>query len=309
MRLANVRGRWHILAAGGGIDVAAASAGRFPADALGLLERWAEFRDWAAAADPAGAVPVAPADLLAPVPRPRQVFGIGMNYRDHADETGLGVPPVPSTFTKFPTCITGPHAEVALPPGDVDWEVELVVIMGRAAQRVAAEDAWDYVAGVCVGQDLSERRLQLTPPSPQFSLGKSHPGFGPTGPFLVTVDELDNPDDLALGCILNGEEVQKGRTRHMIFPVPELIARLSAVVELLPGDLIFTGTPAGVGLGRTPPRFLSPGDVLVSYVDQIGEITTQFAASPLPEAVPQAFGAGAAGSEGGVIDEQYQSGN
>ncbi len=286
MRLANVRGRWHILSDGGAVDVEAVSGGLFPADPLGLLERWTEFRDWAASANPSGTIPVASADLLAPVPRPRQVFGIGMNYREHADETGLGVPPVPSTFTKFPTCITGPHAEVHLPPGDVDWEVELVVIIGRTAQRVAAETAWDCVAGVCVGQDLSERRLQLTPPSPQFSLGKSYEGFGPTGPVVVTVDELDNPDDLVLGCILNGEEVQKGRTRDMIFPVPELIARLSAVVTLLPGDLIFTGTPAGVGLGRTPPRFLSPGDVLVSYIDQIGEITTQFAASPLPEAVP-----------------------
>lgn len=283
MRLANVHGRWHILTASGGADVAKASAGRYPADALGLLDRWAEFRDWASAADLAGVAPVDAADFCAPVPGPRQVFAIGMNYRDHADETGLGVPPAPSTFTKFPTCIVGPTAEVALPPGDVDWEVELVVIMGRTARRVPAERAWDFVAGLCVGQDLSERRMQLTPPSPQFSLGKSHPGFGPTGPVLVTVDELENPNDLVLGCILNGEEVQKGRTRDMIFPVPELIARLSAVVTLLPGDLIFTGTPAGVGLGRKPPRFLSPGDVLVSYIDQIGEITTRFAALPLPE--------------------------
>jgi 2,4-didehydro-3-deoxy-L-rhamnonate hydrolase len=280
MRLANVDGRWHILVPGGGVDVAKASSGRYPADALGLLDRWAEFRDWAAAADLAGAQPADVADFRAPVPRPRQVFGIGMNYRDHADETGLGVPSTPSTFTKFPTCIAGPEAEVTLPPGDVDWEVELVVIMGLTARRVPAERAWDYAAGVCVGQDLSERRMQLAPPSPQFSLGKSHPGFGPTGPVLVTADELDNPDDLVLGCVLNGEEVQKGRTRDMIFPVPELIARLSAVVTLLPGDLIFTGTPAGVGLGRKPPRFLSPGDVLVSYIDQIGEITTRFTAAP-----------------------------
>lgn len=279
MRLANLQGRSHLVVSGGAVDVQTASVGRFPADMLGLLEHWNEFRDWAATAELTEPVPVAAADMSAPVQRPRQVFGIGMNYRDHANETGLGVPPVPSTFTKFPTCISGPSAVVTLPPGDVDWEVELVVIMGRAAHRVQAEDAWHFVAGVCVGQDLSERRLQLTPPTPQFSLGKSYPGFGPTGPFLVSVDELDNPDDLTLGCILNGEEVQKGRTRDMIFPVPELIARLSAVVTLLPGDLIFTGTPAGVGLGRKPPRFLSPGDVLVSHIVQIGEITTRFAAS------------------------------
>jgi 2,4-didehydro-3-deoxy-L-rhamnonate hydrolase len=284
MRLANVRGRSHILTAEGSVDVAAASAGRFPSDVLPLLDRWDEFRQWAGSADlAAGGPPVPPVTgaYSAPVPCPRQVFAIGMNYRKHADETGLGTPVLsPSTFTKFPTCITGPRAEVTLPPGDVDWEVELVVIMGRKAHRVGAGAAWDYVAGLCVGQDISERKLQLAPPSPQFSLGKSHPGFGPTGPFLVTPDEVDDPDDIELGCTLNGEEVQKGRTRDMIFPVPELISRLSTVVTLLPGDLIFTGTPDGVGLGRNPQRFLSPGDVLISSIDQIGEITTQFTAAP-----------------------------
>lgn len=296
MRLANVQGRAHILVDGGGVDVAAASAGMFAADTLELLEHWAEFREWAASRRLGDAAPVAAEDLRAPVPRPRQVFAIGMNYREHANETQLGVPASPSTFTKFPTCITGPQAEVVLPPGDVDWEVELVVVLGRMARRVSPENAWDFVAGVCVGQDLSERRLQLTPPSPQFSLGKSHAGFGPTGPFVVTPDELGNPDDVALGCRLNGEEMQKGRTRDMIFPVPELIARLSAVVTMLPGDLIFTGTPAGVGLGRKPPRFLSPGDVLVSYIDQVGEITTRFAVLPAQAGTPQVPRAGAAGS-------------
>jgi 2,4-didehydro-3-deoxy-L-rhamnonate hydrolase len=280
MRLANVQGRSHIMVADGGVDVAAASAGRFPADPLQLLERWTEFRAWAAGADLKGPSPVAGQDLLAPVARPRQVFAIGMNYRQHADETGLGVPSAPSTFTKFPTCITGPLAEVALPPGDVDWEVELVVVVGQTARHVTAETAWEFVAGVTVGQDLSERQLQLAPPNPQFSLAKSYAGFGPTGPVIVTPDELDNPDDLALGCTLNGEEVQKGQTRDMIFGVPELIARLSAVVTLLPGDLIFTGTPAGVGLGRKPPRFLSAGDELVSYIDQVGEIVTRLTSLP-----------------------------
>jgi 2,4-diketo-3-deoxy-L-fuconate hydrolase len=292
MRVANVQGRAHIVVDGEVVDIAAASADRFPADPLELLERWPEFRDWAAGAPRAGAVPLVAGDLGAPVPRPRQVFAIGMNYRDHADETGLGVPASPSTFTKFPTCITGPSAQVALPPGDVDWEVELVVVLGRTARNVSPSRAWGHVAGVCVGQDLSERKLQLIPPSPQFSLGKSHPGFGPTGPYLVTPDELGDPDDLALDCTLNGEQVQQGRTRDMLFPVPELIARLSAVVTMLPGDLIFTGTPAGVGLGRTPPRFLAPGDVLVSSIDQVGEITTRLTPSPglaQPTGTPRAF--------------------
>jgi 2-keto-4-pentenoate hydratase/2-oxohepta-3-ene-1,7-dioic acid hydratase in catechol pathway len=185
-------------------------------------------------------------------------------------------------------------AEVVLPDGDVDWEVELVVILGRTARHVPPDRAWDYVAGVCVGQDLSERRMQLTPPSPQFSLGKSHAGFGPTGPWLVTPDELDNPDDLTLGCTLNGEEMQRGRTRDMVFPVPDLIARLSAVVTMLPGDLLFTGTPAGVGLGRNPPEYLSAGDVLVSYIDAVGQITTRFVAAPSEPGAPIAIPASAA---------------
>jgi 2-keto-4-pentenoate hydratase/2-oxohepta-3-ene-1,7-dioic acid hydratase in catechol pathway len=153
----------------------------------------------------------------------------------------------------------------------VDWEVELVVVIGRRCERVAQPDAWSHVAGVMVGQDLSERQLQLSGSVPQFSLGKSFQGFGPTGPELVTIDELDDPDDLTLGCGLgDGAALQTGRTRDMIFPVPELIARLSAVCPLLPGDLIFTGTPAGIGGGRKPPKFLQPGDVLISWIDGVG---------------------------------------
>jgi 2-keto-4-pentenoate hydratase/2-oxohepta-3-ene-1,7-dioic acid hydratase in catechol pathway len=175
-------------------------------------------------------------------------------------------------FTKYVTSLTGPTGEINLPPGSVDWEVELVVVVGRRAHRVAAERGWDHVAGVSVGQDISERDLQRVGPAPQFSLAKSYPGFGPIGPVLVTPDELSDPDDLELGCLVNGEQLQKARTRDMIFGVGELIARLSAVTPLLPGDVIFTGTPSGVGLGRSPQRFLSPGDELVSYVRGVGEM-------------------------------------
>jgi 2-keto-4-pentenoate hydratase/2-oxohepta-3-ene-1,7-dioic acid hydratase in catechol pathway len=134
------------------------------------------------------------------------------------------------------------------------------------------------VAGLTVGQDLSERTVQLAGPAPQFSLGKSFPGFAPTGPWLVTPDELPDRGDLVLGCAVNGESVQKGRTRDLVFSVPELIARLSAVLPLLPGDLIFTGTPAGVGGARNPRRFLTVGDELVSSIDGIGQMRHQFAA-------------------------------
>jgi 2-keto-4-pentenoate hydratase/2-oxohepta-3-ene-1,7-dioic acid hydratase in catechol pathway len=129
---------------------------------------------------------------------------------------------------------------------------------------------------VTVGQDISDRAVQMRPPAPQFSLGKSFPGYGPIGPAIVTLDELDDPDDLDLGCRVNGEEVQKGRTSDMIFSVPELVARLSQVLTLRPGDLIFTGTPSGVGAARTPPRFLRPGDVLTSYIQGVGEMRHAF---------------------------------
>ncbi|CAL9335010.1 putative protein [Streptomyces sp. enrichment culture] len=136
-----------------------------------------------------------------------------------------------------------------------------------------SEDATrDRVAGLTAGQDLSKRRKQLSGPVPQFSLGKSHPGSAPMGPWLVTPDEFDNPDDLELGCSVNGEDVRKGRTSELVFSVPQLITRLSAVLPLLPGDAVFIGTPAGVGLGRSPQRFLVGGDELVSYVEDIGQM-------------------------------------
>jgi 2-keto-4-pentenoate hydratase/2-oxohepta-3-ene-1,7-dioic acid hydratase in catechol pathway len=183
-------------------------------------------------------------------------------------------------FTKWPSCITGPVTTVELPDGGhTDWEVELVVVMGRLAHRITEQQAWDHVAGLTVGQDLSERITQSSGPSPQFSLGKSLPGFGPTGPWLVTPDELHDRDDLELGCSVNGEQMQKGRTGDLVFSVPDLISQLSQKLPLLPGDVVFTGTPAGVGLGRTPQRFLAPGDELVSYVTGIGELHQRFVAT------------------------------
>jgi 2-keto-4-pentenoate hydratase/2-oxohepta-3-ene-1,7-dioic acid hydratase in catechol pathway len=209
------------------------------------------------------------------------VFGIGLNYRDHAAESGLPVPTgEPPVFTKFPSCITGPYGDIELPEGHVDWEVELVAVIGRRARHVPAERALDHVAGYAVGQDVSERILQLAATPPQFSMGKSLPGFGPVGPWLVTLDELADPGDLALGCAINGEQVQSSRTSQLIFSVPALVANLSASVVLLPGDVIFTGTPSGVGLGRNPQRWLADGDVLTSHIEGIGEMRHRFVAAP-----------------------------
>ncbi|TYK52723.1 fumarylacetoacetate hydrolase family protein [Actinomadura decatromicini] len=278
MRVGNLAGRSVVIVGERAVDVETASGGRFGPDPQAAYQDWDAFRAWAATASEAAGAAFDQADLGAPVPEPRQVFAIGLNYRDHAAESGFDVPDgLPPVFTKFATSITGPVTEVALPPGgNTDWEVELVAVIGRRARNVAAADAWDHIAGLTVGQDISERVSQLAGPAPQFSLGKSFPGFAPTGPWVVTPDEFADPDDLALGSAINGEDVQKARTRELIFSIPLLIERLSAVLPLLPGDLVFTGTPAGVGLGRSPQRWLAPGDELVSYVEGIGELRQRF---------------------------------
>ncbi|QFR01610.1 fumarylacetoacetate hydrolase family protein [Streptomyces phaeolivaceus] len=283
MRLAVTGGRAVLVEGDRAADIASASGNRFSSDPMALLDNWQELRHWAASGLPADAfgIPVEPDALGAPVPRPRQVFAVALNYPPHAAEAGYTPPDEPLVFTKFPTCVTGPRTTVELPPGKVDWEVELVAVVGRHTHRVSEDRAWESVAGLTVGQDLSERVVQLAGKPPQFSLGKSFPGFGPTGPVLVTPDEFADPDDLEITGLLNGDVVQHDRTKSMIFPVPELIARLSAIVPLLPGDLVFTGTPAGVGNRMNPPRYLTEGDELVSRVSGIGEIRQLFSAPVL----------------------------
>jgi len=281
VQLANVAGRAMILGSdGSGLDVAKASDGRFPADPQALYEHWDELVAWAAGPARKADLAVDEASLGAPTPMPRQVFAIGLNYGAHADESRLGRPEAPPVFTKFPTSITGPYTAVTLPSESVDWEVELVAVIGRTAHVVAESDAWSHVAGLTIGQDLSERVVQLVGPAPQFSLGKSFVGFAPLGPALVTLDEVDHYEDLALSCRLGDEVLQSGRTSQMLFKVPELIARLSAVCTLLPGDIIFTGTPSGVGVARDPQRFLPVDGVLTSTIEGLGEMRQTFVAGP-----------------------------
>jgi 2-keto-4-pentenoate hydratase/2-oxohepta-3-ene-1,7-dioic acid hydratase in catechol pathway len=275
MRLANLASRLTMLRDGGAIDVEDASQGRFGSDPQAVYDDWEPFCAWAQSA-PTEPQPFDPVQLGPPAPRPRQVFAVGLNYAMHAREAGLELPPMPLTFTKFPSCIVGPGAEVEVATDRVDWEVELVAVIGRRAHRVPAEEAWDHIAGLTIGQDLSARDVQMMGSPPQFSLGKSFPGFGPTGPWLVTPDELEDRDDLEIGCAVNGEQMQSDRTSSMLFSIPEMIARMSAICPLLPGDLLFTGTPAGVGNRMEPPRYLEPGDELVSTVEGIGSLTTKF---------------------------------
>jgi 2-keto-4-pentenoate hydratase/2-oxohepta-3-ene-1,7-dioic acid hydratase in catechol pathway len=282
MRIANLGGRLVLLAGQRAIDVERASDGQFGADPQAVYDRWDEFFAWARTRNALGE-PFEPDQLQAPAPRPPQVFAVGLNYRSHADEVGYDHERVaPPVFTKFPTSITGPYADVEHPGGSVDWEVELVVIMGRRAYRVPEARAWEYVAGVTVGQDISERELQHEGELPQFSLGKSYTGFAPMGPWLTTLDELDDPDNLELLCTVNGQTVQEATTAQLILGVPQLIERLSRVTALLPGDAIFTGTPAGVGMAREPQMFLSPGDELVSSIKGLGELRNRIVNGTLP---------------------------
>jgi 2,4-diketo-3-deoxy-L-fuconate hydrolase len=283
VRLANHDGRLvlvtqtdHELTPTAGIDVASASGGRFDSDPQAAYDRWEDVIAWASSGrngQDTAEVALGPNRLGPPAPRPRQVFAIGLNYADHAEESRMEAPAEnPATFTKFPTSLAGPFGEIGLPGEKVDWEIELVAIIGREARRVRAGDAWDHIAGLTVGQDISERSVQLAGSVPQFSLGKSFPGFGPIGPSLVTPDELADPNDLRLTTTIDGETVQDGRTSQMIFDVPALVERLSHIVTLLPGDVIFTGTPSGVGAVRQPPRFLSSGETLVSEIEGIGQM-------------------------------------
>jgi 2,4-diketo-3-deoxy-L-fuconate hydrolase len=290
VKLANLAGRLVLVVDGGALDVHDASDGRFGPDPAAAYDSWDELTAWAATTGTATAAtgdvqPFAESDLGAPSPRPRQVFAIGLNYAGHAAESGMDLPEIPAVFTKYPASLGGPFDPIELSGDMVDWEVELVVVIGRRADRVAEADAWGHVAGLCVGQDVSDRKVQFAAGG-QFSLGKSYRTYGPTGPWLVTPDELADPNDLALGCAIDGQTVQQDRTSDLVFPVARLIAELSAVVPLLPGDLIFTGTPGGVGITSQPMRFLAAGEVLESWVEGIGTIRNRVTA-PAPATVVQ----------------------
>ncbi len=271
MRIANIDGRLAIAVGEAWADVAKASGGQFSPDPQAIYERWDDFTAWAAEGFDAKAALVS-GRLEVPVPAPRQIVAIGLNYREHAVESNLAIPEHPVVFAKFQSSLVGPDATVELPSDGVDWEVELVIVIGRTAHKVSPEKGWEHVAGLTVGQDLSWRAVQLRGPAPQFSIGKSYPGFSPLGPVVVTPDEFDDKDDLRISCSLNGEVLQDGRTSDLIFPVNELVSRLSQSMTLYPGDVIYTGTPSGVGHGRTPARYLEPG-TLVSSVEGIADLT------------------------------------
>ena len=285
MRLANVAGRACLVTPTGGVDLFAASDGRFPDNVDAAIGQLAEIAAWFEAADVAldpGLSTNALLDDLSrlgpPVTRPPQIFAIGLNYADHAEETGLELPSQPMVFTKFASSLAGPGAEVPVLADTIDWEVELVAVIGTGGRDIAAADAWSHIAGFCIGQDVSERRLQMASAPAQFSLAKSLRNYSPIGPWITTLDELDHPADLAISCRRDDEVLQSSRTTSLIFDVPSLVEYLSAHVELLTGDLIFTGTPDGVGVGRRPRVFIQPGWEIRSEIEGLGHLHNSFVA-------------------------------
>jgi 2,4-diketo-3-deoxy-L-fuconate hydrolase len=206
------------------------------------------------------------------IANPQKFIAIGLNYSDHAAESGLQVPKEPVVFTKQVSCVSGPFDDVTIPPKSKksDWEVELGVIIGTKAKNIKKADALKYVAGYCTINDLSEREFQAER-SGQWTKGKSYDTFGPIGPWLVTSDEVKDPQKLHMWLDLNGKRVQDGSTSTMVFGVAHIVAYLSQFFTLMPGDIITTGTPPGVGMGMKPQRFLKPGDTMRLGIEGLGE--------------------------------------
>ena len=273
-RLANVAGRAALVAGEHFYDLERASGGALSANPMAAIADAAALSDLAttlADLEPSGSVVGAP--LECPVPAPQKSFGIGLNYVDHADEGKMDVPANPLVFTKFPSCLVGPYADIELRSDACDYEGELVVVIGPGGKDIAAANAWDHVAGLTVGQDFSDRGAQFAAKPPHFDLGKSFDTFGPMGPVLVSPDEVADKSDLAVRTLVNDEVRQDDTTANLIFDVPTLISYLSRITTLVTGDVIFTGTPAGVG--AVQGKFLADGDVVTTTIDGIGSLVNR----------------------------------
>jgi 2-keto-4-pentenoate hydratase/2-oxohepta-3-ene-1,7-dioic acid hydratase in catechol pathway len=229
-------------------------------------------------------MPLAALRLLPPVPAPEKIICIGLNYADHAKESGLALPSEPVVFCKFATALRTQGDPIVLPraSAQVDYEAELVVVIGRGGRHIAREDALQHVAGYCCGNDVSARDWQIGKPGGQWLLGKSFDSFAPIGPALITADEVPEPGQLPIRLRLNGRTLQDSNTQQLIFPVEVLIAHISIVCTLAPGDLIFTGTPPGVGVARKPPIFLQPGDVAEVEIPGLGVLRNPVVAEEAP---------------------------
>lgn len=245
----------------------------FESDGLSRLQNFLEINQGKLQQIPEGS------RIGSPIARPSKIVCIGLNYADHAKETGAQLPPEPVVFMKSTTALVGPFDNIVIPKNSVktDWEVELAFVIGKKASYVDESEAMDYVAGYCLHNDVSEREFQLER-NGTWDKGKGCDTFAPIGPFLATKDEIPDPDNLRLWLNVNGKKMQDGNTKTFIFKIPFLVSYLSQFMTLLPGDVISTGTPAGVGLGFNPPFYLKPGDVLELGIDGLGTSTQKVVA-------------------------------
>jgi 2-keto-4-pentenoate hydratase/2-oxohepta-3-ene-1,7-dioic acid hydratase in catechol pathway len=252
----------------------------FPLPFASATEAIAAGAQGIAAAAKGTPVPLTSVHLLAPILRPPKIICIGLNYRDHAIESGMPIPTTPVVFAKFSNTVVGPGDDVVIPKNTEkpDFEAELAVVIGRPQRHVSVENAMDCVFGYTIVNDVSARDFQLA--TSQWIMGKTFPTFCPMGPWIVTKDELTDPHNLRIGLRIDGETVQDSNTKELIFNIPQIIAHLSQVIDLEPGDIISTGTPPGVGMGRKPPRWLKPGETMTVFIEGIGELTNRCVAEP-----------------------------
>ncbi len=274
-KLANISGRASLVEDDNYYDLEVISNGEFnsnPSDALQNQNKLKQLNGQLSEMEPTGVIN--DSELGPPVSFSANCYAVGLNYKNHAEESGLEIPDVPMIFTKHTSCLVGPFTTIEMRSDAVDYEAELVAVIGKTGKDIKREDAWDHVAGLCVGQDISDRGVQFSTKNlPQFNLGKSFDTFGPIGPFLVSPDELPNKDGLEIECLVNDEVRQKDNTNDLIFDIPFIICYLSEIVTLNVGDVIFTGTPGGVGVMEG--KFLKEGDILTTRIEGLGSLRNE----------------------------------
>ena len=273
-KLANIKGRAALLNEESFYDLEKISEGNLShdtTDALFHLEELDELNDKLKDSEATGKI--SEAEFDAPVSFPKNCYAVGLNYRNHAEEANMTIPEVPMVFTKHTSCLVGATADVEMRSNYVDYEAELVVVIGLSGKDISKDQAWNHVAGLCVGQDISDRPAQFASTPPMFNLGKSFDTFGPVGPALVSPDSLPNKESLVIECKVNDEIRQNDNTDDLIFDVPTIISYLSEIVTLNTGDVIFTGTPGGVGVSQG--KFLKDGDIITTSIEGLGTLTNK----------------------------------
>jgi len=273
-KLANIKGRAALLNEESFYDLEEISNGNLSHDSTKALFHLEELGELSKNLNDLEATGnISEAEFDAPVSFPKNCYAVGLNYRNHAEEVNMTIPEVPMIFTKHTSCLVGASADVEMRSNYVDYEAELVVVIGLSGKDISKDNAWNHVAGLCIGQDISDRPAQFASTPPMFNLGKSFDTFGPMGPALVSPDSLPNKENLVIECKVNDEIRQNDNTDDLIFDVPTIISYLSEIVTLNTGDVIFTGTPGGVGV--TQGKFLKDGDIITTSIEGLGTLTNK----------------------------------